>query len=159
MPTQEFDLDHIFSYHAPDPEQQKHFQAIREAAKNLAHVIVASTPPSADQTAAIRMLRECVAIANASVALKGRLYKESSIEATNEAPALVWTEGWYLGDGSPCMNGEMKGKPPSPILHRFIHFPDPMYLTGKSEEAFCVACALERFGTAPPKTRLERRPI
>ena len=163
MPTQEFDLDHIFSYHAPDPEQQKNFQAIREAAKNLAHVIVASTPPSADQTAAIRMLRECVATANASIALKGHLYKE----APAEAPALLWTEGWYLGDGTPCSGGY---DPVGIGVWRCflstnekkidIDFPSPMYLTGTPEEAFCAPCALKRFGFSLSERRsLERRPL
>lgn len=71
----ELDIDHIFTYHPPDAEDIYKYQQIREAAKNLAEVIVRHTPPSADQTAAIRQLRECVMTANASVALKGRLSK------------------------------------------------------------------------------------
>ena len=46
--------------------------AIREAAKNLAKVIVNNTPPSADQSAAIRLLRESVMTANSAIACGGK---------------------------------------------------------------------------------------
>jgi len=42
-------------------------------AKELGQVIVDNTPTSADQTAAIRLLREAVMTANASIALDGKL--------------------------------------------------------------------------------------
>ena len=67
------DIDNIFSYHAPEGDQPLKYAAIREAAKNLARVIVDNTPPCADQTAAIRKVREAVFTANASIALKGQL--------------------------------------------------------------------------------------
>lgn len=65
-------IAHIFSYHRPSEEQIPKYQAIRDAAKNLATVIAANTPASADQTAALRHLREAVMTANAAVALEGR---------------------------------------------------------------------------------------
>jgi hypothetical protein len=65
-------IDDIFSYHTPEPEQLEHYDAIREGARLLALTIIAHTPASADQTAAIRKLRECVMTANAAVALKGK---------------------------------------------------------------------------------------
>lgn len=65
-------LGDIFSYHAPTVEQSAHYEAIRNAAKEFAAVIVANTPASADQTAVIRLLRECVMTANASIALNGK---------------------------------------------------------------------------------------
>lgn len=68
-----FDLDHIFSYHAPEETDVPRYEAIREAAKRFAKVIVANTPPCADQSDAIRKLREVVMTANASIALKGHL--------------------------------------------------------------------------------------
>ncbi len=68
----QFDLDHLFKYHSPTPEQLPKYEAIRAAAKVFAKVILDSTPGSADQTAAIRLLRECVMTANASIALGGR---------------------------------------------------------------------------------------
>lgn len=64
-------IDELFTYHAPTPEQIPKYEAIRAAAKVFAHVLVANTPPSADQTAAIRKLRECVHVANAAIALNG----------------------------------------------------------------------------------------
>lgn len=67
------DIDNIFKYHAPTEEQQLQYSAIREAAKVFANAILACTPPGADQTAAIRKLRECVMTANAAIALEGKL--------------------------------------------------------------------------------------
>lgn len=64
------EIEDIFTYHAVKPGQQERYQAIREAAKNLANVIVANTPSSADQSASIRHLRESVMTANASIALE-----------------------------------------------------------------------------------------
>lgn len=64
------EIEELFTYHAPQPGQPERYQAIREAAKNLAKVIVANTPRSADQSAAIRELRICVMTANASIALE-----------------------------------------------------------------------------------------
>jgi len=67
-----FDLDHIFKYHSPTPEQLPKYEAIRAAAKVFAAVVIENTPRSADQTASIRLLREAVMTANASIALSGR---------------------------------------------------------------------------------------
>jgi hypothetical protein len=67
------DIDNIFSYHRPTEEQLPKYEAIRAKAKELAHVIVENTPAGADQTAAIRKLRESVMTANAGIALDGKL--------------------------------------------------------------------------------------
>lgn len=64
-------IEDLFTYHKPEGNQPAQYEAIRAKAKELAHVIVENTPASADQTAAIRKLRECVMTANASIALKG----------------------------------------------------------------------------------------
>ena len=66
------DLDWTFSYHAPEGDDPGRYEAIREAGKNLAAVIIEQTDPCADQSAAIRKVREAVMTANAAVALKGR---------------------------------------------------------------------------------------
>lgn len=71
----EFDLDNIFTYHAPTSEQIEQYQAIRDAAKSFAQVVVYNSPKSADQSVAIRKIREAVMIANAAIALEGNLYK------------------------------------------------------------------------------------
>ena len=67
------DIENIFTYHSPRPDQIPKYEAIRAAAKNLGKVIVENTPPSADQTAAVRLLRESVMTANAAIALDGQL--------------------------------------------------------------------------------------
>lgn len=64
------EIDNVFSYHAPQLGQPERYEAIREAAKKLAHVIVARTPPGDDQAVAVRKLRECVMTANAAIALE-----------------------------------------------------------------------------------------
>ena len=66
------DVDELFTYHKPTGDQPERYEAIREAAKTFARVLLDNTPPSADQTAAIRKLRESVMTANASIALGGR---------------------------------------------------------------------------------------
>lgn len=66
------DIDDVFSYHSPTPEQLPKYAAVREAARVFAHVIDANTPGCADRTAALRKLRECVMTANAAIALNGK---------------------------------------------------------------------------------------
>lgn len=64
----EQDIENWFTYHSPSPEQLPKYSKIREVGKNLAQVILDNTPPSADQTAAIRKVREAVMTANAAIA-------------------------------------------------------------------------------------------
>lgn len=61
-------LDNWFSYHPASPEQGRRYERIRAAAKVFAEVVVQETPPSADQTAALRKIREAVFTANAAIA-------------------------------------------------------------------------------------------
>ena len=65
MITQE-NLDNWFVYHAPKDGDLEAYQAIRGAAADFAQVVLANTPASADQTAAIRKIREAVMTANAA---------------------------------------------------------------------------------------------
>lgn len=67
------DLRDTFTYHAPSPDQLPKYDAIREAGYALAKVIAENTAPCADQSAAIRKVREAVMTANAAVALHGRV--------------------------------------------------------------------------------------
>ena len=67
------DLDNIFKYHTPVEGQTKMYVELRDAAKAFAEVIVRNTPECADQSAAIRHVREAVMTANAAIALDGRL--------------------------------------------------------------------------------------
>lgn len=63
-------IEDWFTYHAPHGDQQARYERIRATAKTLAYVIKTSTKPGADQSAAYRLLRECVMTANASIALE-----------------------------------------------------------------------------------------
>lgn len=65
-------IDDIFSYHPPTPDQREQYERIREGARQFARILIENTPASADQTTAVRKLREVVMIANASVALDGK---------------------------------------------------------------------------------------
>lgn len=65
-------IEDIFSYHPPVGGQVDRYNAIREGAKVFALIILENTPSSADQTVAIRKLRESVMTANASIALEGK---------------------------------------------------------------------------------------
>lgn len=57
-----------FSYHPPKEDQAQRYQLLRDTAKELAFVIVSNVPSSADRTAALRKLRECIMTANAAIA-------------------------------------------------------------------------------------------
>jgi hypothetical protein len=88
MPITDGHLDNWFRYHAPKPEaipthasdgahdgwttQAEAYEVLRAAGREFAAVIVRLTPPSADQTAAIRKVREAVMTANAAIACDGR---------------------------------------------------------------------------------------
>lgn len=66
------DLKEIFTYHAPDEEQLEAYERVRSAALDFAATIVSWVPASADQTAAIRLVRQAVMTANAGIALRGK---------------------------------------------------------------------------------------
>lgn len=71
-------LDWWFKYHPPadhpsGPEAAaERYARIRDAGKAFAKVILENTPASADQTAAVRKVREAVFTANAAIACEGR---------------------------------------------------------------------------------------
>jgi len=64
-------LAELFRYHPPTIENLLKFAAINQAAKNFAEVIFQNCPPSADRSAAIRLIRDARMTANAAVALNG----------------------------------------------------------------------------------------
>ncbi len=72
MPIDQATLDNWFTYHAPQPGQPEVYEKIRNAGKAFAEQIVALTPPSADQTAAVRHVRDAVFTANAAIACGGK---------------------------------------------------------------------------------------
>jgi hypothetical protein len=65
-------IENWFTYHAPESDQISKYGIIRDAARNLAEVIMDNTPSSADQTDAIRKVREAVMTANAAIACGGQ---------------------------------------------------------------------------------------
>jgi hypothetical protein len=68
-----FDPEYVFSHHAPTPDKLAHYDALHAGAKRFAEIILANTPACSDQSAALRLLREAAMMANAAVALDGRL--------------------------------------------------------------------------------------
>lgn len=62
------DLDNWFAYHAPTDDQADRYQAIRSWGKAFSLMILEKTPACADQTVAIRCIREAVMNANAAIA-------------------------------------------------------------------------------------------
>lgn len=65
-------ISDLFDYHAFDADQKAKSEAVREAAKVFAKVLVANTPQSPDQSVAVRKLREVVHAANAAITFKGQ---------------------------------------------------------------------------------------
>jgi hypothetical protein len=66
-------IDEAFQYHAPTTEQIAKMEELRRLAHDLAHCIMAECPASADRSAALRKLRECIMTANASIVLNGMI--------------------------------------------------------------------------------------
>jgi hypothetical protein len=64
------DIGEIFVYH-DKPGQLLNYQEIRRTALGLANMILEKTPPSAEQTLAIRYLQQAVMFANAAIAHAG----------------------------------------------------------------------------------------
>ncbi len=75
MSHPEFDPEYVFSHHEATPEKVAHYHAIHEGALKFAQIILAHTPRSSDQSAALRLLRESAMMANAAIALEGKLSK------------------------------------------------------------------------------------
>jgi hypothetical protein len=63
------DLDDWISYPVPQAGQSEKCETIRAAGKSFVQVVCDCTPPGADQTAAVRKIREAVYAANAAIAL------------------------------------------------------------------------------------------
>ncbi len=66
------DLNNWFTHHAPGNDMEiERYKRVREAGRTFAKVILAETPGCADQTVAIRRVREAVMIANSAIACYG----------------------------------------------------------------------------------------
>lgn len=62
-------IDNIFTYHAPGGTQQERYVALRDKAKELAHLINDSCPESREKSLALTNLQQSVQMANASIAI------------------------------------------------------------------------------------------
>jgi hypothetical protein len=69
----DFDPDYVFSHHAATPEKLKSYEAIHEAAKAFASVILKSVPDSIDRDSVLHLLREASMLACSAISLDGRL--------------------------------------------------------------------------------------
>ncbi len=68
MQITDAELLNWFTYHPPDEEQKAKYALIRDAALCLGRIFVSECPPSADTTAAIRLLRQATMTANQAIA-------------------------------------------------------------------------------------------
>lgn len=62
-------IDGVFTFHPATAEQEVGYLEIRSSAKRLVASILRHAPECADQSAAIRKVREAVMTANAAIAL------------------------------------------------------------------------------------------
>lgn len=67
----EMNLDNIFKHHTPNENQLQRIDLLRWKAKEFADAVVSATVGSADQSTAIRKIREALMTANAAVVLEG----------------------------------------------------------------------------------------
>lgn len=65
-------LENWFTHHPPTGNDVYRYKKLRAAGYEFAKTIIESTPPSADQSAAIRKVREAVMTANAAIACRNR---------------------------------------------------------------------------------------
>ena len=64
-------VERYFADHTPRDDQKKQYKKIRNAAKAFAMVILDNTPSSADQSCAIRHVRDACSAANMAIACGG----------------------------------------------------------------------------------------
>jgi hypothetical protein len=69
----EFDPEYVFSHHSATPEKLAQYEAVHEAAKQFAKVILKSVPNSVDRDEVLHLLREASMLACSAISLDGRL--------------------------------------------------------------------------------------
>lgn len=62
------EIENRFTYHSPKGNQPQRYEAIREKAKDIAHLMNAQCPDSREKSLAFTKLEEAVMWANASIA-------------------------------------------------------------------------------------------
>lgn len=63
-----YDIDNIYTYHSPTPEQVERYATIRSTAKSAAQTILDLCPVSRERDEALRAIEACVMWANAAIA-------------------------------------------------------------------------------------------
>ncbi len=63
------EIERNFTYHAPKGDQTKRYEELRTKGKELAYLIVDSTPYSGEQMVALEKLKEAIMWANAAIAI------------------------------------------------------------------------------------------
>jgi alkanesulfonate monooxygenase SsuD/methylene tetrahydromethanopterin reductase-like flavin-dependent oxidoreductase (luciferase family) len=66
----EDNLEEVFTYHAPTPDQVQRYAEVREYAVAFGRAILRCVPDCADRSAALRELRSARMWANAAIALE-----------------------------------------------------------------------------------------
>ena len=122
-------IDVWFHYHKPLPHQVNRYDAIRSAARQFAQVLVENSPVSADQTAALRKLRECVMTVNAAIACDTRGLEIEISQVADEVTVKA-THGGLFVTGLTRTKGEVLSNPS--LLDWFIR--ELTKLTGFEEE-------------------------
>jgi len=68
MDSKREQIENNFTYHAPKGDQAERYTALRAKAKELALLIIDSTPASREQSVALTELETCTFWANAAIA-------------------------------------------------------------------------------------------
>lgn len=68
MKNRRLEIEHNFTYHAPNSEQIEKYQQIREKYKELALFLLEITPVSREQSLALTQLEYSCMMANAAIA-------------------------------------------------------------------------------------------
>jgi hypothetical protein len=69
----DFDPEYVFSHHSATPEKLAHYEAVHQAAKGFAQVILQRVPNCADRDSVLHLLREASMLACSAISLDGRL--------------------------------------------------------------------------------------
>jgi hypothetical protein len=88
------EIENWFTYHPPQGDQQSRYEILRDHFKALALEILNLTPACADQTAALRKLRECSTAVNQTIACNEDFAATGPVSGpTDEPPSEAEVSG------------------------------------------------------------------
>jgi hypothetical protein len=64
-----YDIDAVFTYHAPFGDQPVRYEQLRASAKSLAAMIIKDCPDSRERSLALTYLQQTIMFANAAIAI------------------------------------------------------------------------------------------